>query len=146
MRRLIALTLLAALGPCASASAAWAPPVRGAPTRLFRLGANPFVAGQHRGVDLAATSGERVLSACGGTVRFAGPVAGTGTVSVTCGRWRVSYAPLDRIAVRAHRRVGQDQALGTVAREPRAPRVRAGRLGRGHIGGGHAGHLRGGHN
>src|SRR4051794_30451463 len=119
MRRLIALTLLAVLGPCASAGAAWAPPVRGAPTRLFRLGANPFLAGQHRGVDLAATPGERVRAACAGIVRFAGHVGGTGTVSVTCGRWRVSYAPLDRIAVRAHRRVGQGQALGDVARESR---------------------------
>src|SRR3954471_11446558 len=98
MRRLVALTLLTALGACASADAAWAPPVRGGPTRLFRLGANPFVAGQHRGVDLAAAPAERVRAACGGIVRFAGRIAGTGTVSVTCGRWRVSYAPLDRIA------------------------------------------------
>ncbi len=79
----------------------WAPPVPGPPTRLFDLGGDPFTRGQHRGVDLDAAPGERVRSACGGRVVFAGRVAGAGTVSVRCGRWRVSYAPLERIAVRA---------------------------------------------
>src|SRR5205085_10261452 len=53
--------------------------------------------------------------ACGGVVRFAGHIAGAGTVSVTCGRWRVSYAPLERIAGRGGRRVGEGGRLGVVA-------------------------------
>jgi hypothetical protein len=96
-------------------SARWTPPVPGQPTRLFALGADPFVRGQHRGVDLDAAAGERVRSACRGRVAFAGPVAGAGTVSVRCGRWRVTYAPLDRIKVKAAERVGAGRALGRMA-------------------------------
>src|SRR3954452_24838970 len=100
MRRLLLLLVLVWLVPCARGDAAsWAPPVRGAPVRLFDLGRDPFVRGRHRGVILAAAPGEPVRAACGGVVRFAGRVAGTGTVSKTCGRWRVSYAPLKRLAV-----------------------------------------------
>src|SRR3954451_23133296 len=115
MRRLLVLLVLVWLVPCARADAAsWAPPVRGGPVRLFDLGRDPFVRGRHRGVDLAAAPGVPVRAACGGVVRFAGRVAGTGTVSVDCGRWRVSYAPLERIAVRAGRRVGATGRLGVM--------------------------------
>src|SRR3954453_7622691 len=118
MRRLLVLLVLVWLVPCARADAAsWAPPVRGGPVRLFDLGRDPFVGGRHRGVDLAAAPGEPVRAACGGVVRFAGRVGGTGTVSVDCGRWRGSYAPLGRIAVRAGRRVGATGRLGVMAGE-----------------------------
>jgi hypothetical protein len=89
----------------------WVPPVAGAPTRLFHYGPAPFLAGQHRGVDLAA-SGEPVRAACSGPVVFAGRVAGEGTVSQRCGRWRVSYAPLRRLAVRAGEAAGPGTRLG----------------------------------
>src|SRR3954454_22761757 len=116
MRRLLLLLVLVWLVPCAPGDAAsWAPPVRGAPVRLFDLGRDPFVRGAHSGVDLAAAPGEPVRAACGGLVRFAGGVAGTGTVSTTCGRWRVSYAPLERSEVRRHDRVGAGRRLGVVA-------------------------------
>jgi hypothetical protein len=108
------LVLLLSLAATESADAAephWAPPVPGAPTRLFHLGANPFLRGQHRGVDLAA-NGEPVRAACSGRVVFAGRVAGEGTVSQRCGRWRVSYAPLTRIAVRAGAAAGPGTRLG----------------------------------
>ena len=145
MRRLIVLLLLVSLVPCARADAAsWAPPVRGGPVRLFDLGTDPFVRGRHRGVDLAAAPGEPVRAACGGVVRFAGRVAGTGTVSIDCGRWRVSYAPLERIAVRAGRRVGATGRLGVMAGEvtPRGAVERAAAARRalaGHVRSRHAG-------
>ena len=72
--------------PVGAAAKRWTAPVPGAPTRLFDLGPDPFARGQHRGVDLDAAPGERVRSACGGRVVFAGRVAGAGTVSVRCGR------------------------------------------------------------
>jgi hypothetical protein len=100
-------------------SAGWTPPVPGPPTRLFDLGRDPFARGQHRGVDLDAVPGAWIRSACGGRVVFAGRVAGAGTVSVRCGPWRVSYAPLERIAVRAGAPVGPGRGLGRVARAPR---------------------------
>src|SRR3954454_21410941 len=116
MRRLLVLLVLIWLVPCARADAAsWAPPVRGGPVRLFDLGRDPFVGAHRGGGDLPAAAGERVRAACGGVVRFAGRVAGTGTVSVDCGRWRVSYAPLGPIAVRAGRRVGATRRLGVMA-------------------------------
>jgi hypothetical protein len=95
---------------------AWLPPVPGPPTRLFHYGPDPFVAGQHRGVDLAA-SGEPVRAACSGRVVFAGRVAGKGTVSQHCGRWRVSYAPLRRLAVRAGDAAGPGTRLGRASGE-----------------------------
>jgi Peptidase family M23 len=114
VRRLFALVLCAAAWPTPAAAAAWTPPVPGLPTRLFDLGPDPFARGQHRGVDLDAAPGGRVRSACGGRVLFAGRVAGTGTVSVLCGPWRATYAPLERIAVRAGARVGAGRGLGRV--------------------------------
>ena len=92
----------------------WVPPVPGAPARLFHLTADPFARGQHRGVDFPARGAVR--SACSGRVVFAGRVAGEGTVSVRCGRWRVSYAPLARVAVRAGEPVGPGESLGRTAR------------------------------
>jgi hypothetical protein len=93
---------------------AWLPPVSGPPTHLFHLGADPFARGQHRGVDFPARGAVR--SACSGRVVFAGRVAGEGTVSVRCARWRVSYAPLTRVAVRAGEPVGSGESLGRTAR------------------------------
>ena len=98
--------------PPPAAAATWTPPVPGQPTHLFALGPDPFARGQHRGVDLDAPLGARVRSACGGRALFAGRVAGTGTVSVRCGPWRVTYAPLERIAVRAGAMVGPGRTLG----------------------------------
>jgi Peptidase family M23 len=100
----------------AAATPRWTPPVEGPPTRLFHLGANPFARGQHRGVDLA-TNGEQVRAACSGRVVFAGRVAGEGTVSQRCGRWRVSYAPLIRLAVRAGAPAGPGTRLGRAGGE-----------------------------
>ena len=100
--------------PAEAAVRHWAPPVHGAPAKRFHLGPNPFLRGQHRGVDFASGGG-RVRAACGGRVVFAGRVAGAGTVSVRCGRWRVSYAPLTRIAVREGERVGARAQLGRSA-------------------------------
>jgi len=113
---LLAVSVALALVLTVEARAAWTSPVPGPPSHRFDLGPDPFARGQHRGVDLAAAPGERVRSACGGRVVFAGRVAGEGTVSVRCGAWRVSYAPLERIAVRAGARVGPGRRLGRVAR------------------------------
>jgi peptidase M23-like protein len=115
----IAVVLFLSLATTDSAEAAerrWRAPVSGAPTRLFHLGPNPFLRGQHRGVDLAAGRGDAVRAACAGRVVFAGRVAGQRTVSVRCGRWRVSYAPLTRLGVRAGERVGSGARLGRAAR------------------------------
>jgi hypothetical protein len=119
-RPILTILLCAALlggwpAPAATAATSWAPPVPGRPTRLFDLGPDPFARGQHRGVDFDTAPSERVRSACGGRVVFAGRVAGAGTVSVRCGPWRVTYGPLERIVVRAGARVGSGSRLGRAA-------------------------------
>lgn len=107
---LILLLSLASTDPAEAAERRWTAPVPGAPSRLFQLGPNPFARGQHRGVDFVARG--EVRAACSGRVVFAGQVAGARAVSVRCGRWRVSYAPLEHVAAREGRWIGAGARLG----------------------------------
>jgi murein DD-endopeptidase MepM/ murein hydrolase activator NlpD len=67
----------------------------------------------HRGVDLAGTPGQPVYAAGGGTVVFAGELAGRPVVSIAHpGGLRTSYEP-----VQASVRVGQPVAGGAVIGE-----------------------------
>jgi murein DD-endopeptidase MepM/ murein hydrolase activator NlpD len=94
----------------------WLRPVPGAVARSFAYSrAAPFVAGAHRGVDLAAALGTTVRAVCGGRVMHAGAVAAEGlVVSVRCGKRRVSYLQLATVAVRTGARVLPGARLGTV--------------------------------
>jgi murein DD-endopeptidase MepM/ murein hydrolase activator NlpD len=88
---------------------AW--PLLPPPAVLTPFGApeNPFGPG-HRGVDLAGSVGQPVRAARGGTVVFAGPVAGHGVVSVQHDDGlRTTYEPLAPTV-----RVGAVVAIGTV--------------------------------
>ena len=93
------------------------PPVPGAVERPFSYAGDPFAAGHHRGLDLAAAPGAPVRAACSGRVTFAGR-AGSGAVAIRCGRFSVTHLPL-RPAVRAGQRVAAGAPLGTVARSAR---------------------------
>ncbi|WP_344183769.1 M23 family metallopeptidase [Kribbella lupini] len=55
--------------------------------------AKPWLPG-HRGIDLAGTPGQPVLSATPGTITYAGPVAGRSVVVVTHGHQRTTYEPV----------------------------------------------------
>ena len=77
MRRLAVVLLL--LVVCVPGARAWTWPVEGSVLRGFEFDpAHPFAGGQHRGVDVAAAAGARVLAPAGGTVSFAGTVPGNG--------------------------------------------------------------------
>jgi murein DD-endopeptidase MepM/ murein hydrolase activator NlpD len=66
----------------------------------------------HRGVDLAGTPGQPVFAAAGGTVVFAGELAGRPGVSIAHpGGLRTSYEPVVA-SVRAGRRVDAGTMLG----------------------------------
>ena len=64
--------------------------------RGFDPPAQPWLPG-HRGVDLAAVPGERVMAAGAGTVTFAGSIAGRGVVTVTHSGsgLRTTYEPVE---------------------------------------------------
>jgi murein DD-endopeptidase MepM/ murein hydrolase activator NlpD len=73
---------------------------------------NPDWQPGHRGVDLAGTPGQPVFAAAGGTVVFAGDLAGRPVVSIAHpGGLRTSYEPV-RASVRAGRRVDTATKLG----------------------------------
>jgi hypothetical protein len=88
--------------PAAPAAERWIAPVDGAVVRAFAFGRDPYAAGQHRGVDLAARATEPVRAPCSGRVRFAGPVPGHRRgVTIACGRYAATV--LELAAVRVHR-------------------------------------------
>ena len=116
MPTLSALTALVLALLATPAAAAWRPPVAGGVARPFAVTSNPFVAGQHRGIDLRAVSGATVRAPCTGRVVVAGRVGTSGgVVTLLCGRWRVTHLPLSQITVRAGTSVVRGARLGTLA-------------------------------
>jgi Peptidase family M23 len=127
----VALLLCACAGSARAAAASWRWPVRGGVLDAFRVGANPYAAGQHRGVDLGGRPGEAVRAACAGRVRFAGRVARSGlVVSVLCPPLVATYVHLGTVRVARGGHVVAGQQIGTIgsagsADEPR-PHVHLG--------------------
>lgn len=68
------------VGARADSTRQW--PIIGFVLRGFDPPATDYGAG-HRGVDIAARSGDTVVAAASGTVTFAGPVAGRGVVTIS---------------------------------------------------------------
>jgi hypothetical protein len=94
---------------------AYEAPVPGSVVRGFDPPEEAWLAG-HRGVDLEATMGEVVSAAAGGTVTFAGAVAGERWVTLRhADGVLTSYGPLAEVAARAGAVVGRGEAIGTVA-------------------------------
>lgn len=95
----------------ASASSQWTAPVQPVTVvSAFDPPAQRWQAG-HRGVDLAGTG--FVRAAGGGTVTFAGQLAGRGVVSVSHGRLRTTYEPVDA-TVAVGQTVAAGQPIGTI--------------------------------
>lgn len=95
-------------------------PLPGFPSvvRDFEPPPHPYGRG-HRGVDLAGTPGGPVLAAGGGTVVFAGPLAGRGVVSINHpGGLRTTYEPV-QASVSPGDVVHRGQQIGTL--EPGHP-------------------------
>jgi len=120
MRRLIlhlATSLFAFLLLVPPACADWVWPARGEVIAPYRNGTDPYAAGQHRGIDIAAATGTPVVAAAAGEVRFAGTAGSSGlTVSVRTadGRYDTSYLHLSSTGVREGDRVAAGQSLGAV--------------------------------
>jgi hypothetical protein len=120
MPRLLLATLAAALTLLASAPpalGAWTWPLHGELLTPYRNGADPYAAGQHRGIDIAGRVGAPVVAAADGQVRFAGTVGASGvTVGVRTadGRFDLSYLHLSAVAVRRGDAVSAGDRLGAV--------------------------------
>jgi murein DD-endopeptidase MepM/ murein hydrolase activator NlpD len=109
------------------AARGWLAPVDGPVLRAFSVGPDRFAAGQHRGVDLGAPPGARVLAACGGRVGFAGRVPRGGrTVSVRCGPLVATYQHLGDVAVRRGQVVLPGGRIGTAGSARPHPHVHLG--------------------
>jgi hypothetical protein len=74
------------------------PPVEAPIARPFVYAGSPFQRGLHRGIDLAAPPGTRVVAPCDGAVAYAGAHA----VTLACGRYRVTLLPLRDVHARGH--------------------------------------------
>jgi murein DD-endopeptidase MepM/ murein hydrolase activator NlpD len=124
-----AVAALLGLAPSAAAVAAggWQRPLDGPVVRPFAVSPDRFAAGQHRGIDLGAPPGARVLAACGGRVTFAGRVPRGGrTVSVRCGALVATYQHLGVVAVRRGQIVLPGARIGSVGRARPRPHVHLG--------------------
>ncbi|HEX8066978.1 MAG TPA: M23 family metallopeptidase [Thermoleophilaceae bacterium] len=121
----------AAQSPPSSAQAApsespsgtgWRWPVEGEVLTPYRNGDDPYAAGQHRGIDVAAPIGAPVVAAAGGTVTFAGVAGSSGlTVAIRTedGRFDTSYLHLSSTSVRAGADVRVGDRIGSVGRSGR---------------------------
>jgi hypothetical protein len=114
---LAALVAALTLAPPAAAATDWAWPVRGDVVTPYKNGDDPYAAGQHRGIDIAAPVGTRVSAARGGRVTFAGVAGSSGlTVNVRTadGRYDVSYLHLSAAAAHEGDIVGRGDPIGAV--------------------------------
>jgi hypothetical protein len=125
-RRIVAAAMVVALSAPAAALAAgsWVWPVGSSSVSVPYGAAYTAPDGRrctHGGVDFAAPAGSRVGACAGGQVAFAGSVpAGSGqrTLAVTVATddgLRVTYLPLDDLAVHAGGRVEAGEDIGRVA-------------------------------
>jgi murein DD-endopeptidase MepM/ murein hydrolase activator NlpD len=104
-------------GGRADSATSWVWPVRPAyVVRSFAVGPYPWSPG-HRGVDLAASPGTRVVSPAAGVVTFSGSVAGRGVLVIThpstgAGRIRSSFEPVTALVA-----VGTSTVAGQIVAE-----------------------------
>lgn len=124
MRRLFCLiVVMFAVAPRAQAqiSVRLTPPVDAPVSAAFDAPQSDFGAG-HRGVDYAVERGTRVRAAAGGTVAFAGSVAGMLAVTIDHGSGvETTYTALSRVFVRAGERVGEGSFVGASGNAHTAP-------------------------
>lgn len=114
-----AAILLLPAPPARASPPTWRWPLDGHPhvLRRFTPPPEPWLAG-HRGIDLAAAPSTPVLAAGPGTIRFAGPVAGIGVVTVEHeGGLRTTYL-LVKASVRRGQPVAPGSRLGVVEASP----------------------------
>jgi hypothetical protein len=123
MARMVLVFVAAAVvtlvqAPAATGTGGWTWPVHGEViTAYSNDNSRPYAGGMHRGIDIAASVGTRVVAARPGRVTFAGPLGSSGiTVAVATadGRYVTSYLHLSRVAVARGESVAAGRELGAV--------------------------------
>jgi hypothetical protein len=123
MARMVAVFVAAAVvtllqAPAATGAGGWTWPVRGEViTAYTNDNSRPYAGGMHRGIDIAAGVGTRVVAARSGRVTFAGPLGSSGiTVAIATagGLYVTSYLHLSRVAVERGESVGAGHGIGAV--------------------------------
>ncbi|MFT4050149.1 MAG: M23 family metallopeptidase [Solirubrobacterales bacterium] len=123
----IALTLLTLTAPaCARAqgpataeagTGAWPWPLLGEVITPYRNGSDPYAAGQHRGLDIAAPDGSPVLAIVDGRVSYSGRLPDGGqtiTLRSVDGEWLISNLHLSRRDVTRGETVRTGEKIGAV--------------------------------
>jgi Peptidase family M23 len=116
MLRLLLIALIGGL-VLAPRAAAWSWPAEGAVLKPFVFDPNhPYAGGQHRGIDVAGSSGADVLAPAGGLVSFAGSVPSSGKIVTiqTPDGYSVTLVHLGSIAVSHGASVAEGSAVGTI--------------------------------
>jgi hypothetical protein len=119
MHRLIltsAAALLAFFLLAPPAWAAWVWPLHGEVITPYSNRDDPYAGGQHRGIDIAGETGQPVVAATSGSVRFAGTAGSSGvTVSIrTLDGFDTSYLHLSSASVREGQSVQAGERIGAV--------------------------------
>jgi hypothetical protein len=90
-------------------------PVDGAVVTEFRTGSNPYAAGQHRGIDIAAALGAVVVAPAEGEVTYSGRLPDGGeSVTISSGGRLLSHLHLATRIVKRGDKVDAGSPLGTV--------------------------------
>src|SRR4051794_17741374 len=111
----VAAAVAAALTVCSGQASAWTWPSSGAVLRPFRLGNDPYIGGQHRGIDVGGASGAAVLAPASGVVSFAGPTPDNGlTVTIRTDLYSVTLVHLGSISVSRDAVLAEGAAVGTI--------------------------------
>src|SRR6476646_6389687 len=115
MRRALIVVCAFALIVVPSA-AAWTWPVKGPVLQKFTMGDDPYAAGQHRGIDIAAPAGATVSSPVSGKVSFAGtvPVSGKCVTIQTADGYSVTLTHLGSMSVQRGATVSEGDVVGTI--------------------------------
>lgn len=95
----------------------WPWPLIGEIATAYRNGSDPYAAGQHRGVDIAAPVGTPARAVASGTVAFSGKLPDGGnavTVRTADGKYLISFLHLHERSVRRGADVSVGDALGSV--------------------------------
>jgi Peptidase family M23 len=116
MKIIAALPVLIAFLVGALPAHAWTWPVAGPVLQPFQLGSDPYVPGQHRGIDVGAPPGTTVLAPTNGVVSFAGTVPRGGrTITIaTPDGYAVTLVHLGSVAVARGAAVEEGVAVGTI--------------------------------